>query len=208
MNKKKQRPLAILKNGILDENPAFRLLLGMCPTLAITTAAVNGIGMGLAATFVLVGSNVIVSLLRNFIPPKVRIPAFVVIIATFVTIVQLVLKAFVPALDKALGLYIPLIVVNCIIIARSEAFAYKNSVGASLIDGIAMGAGFTIALVIIASIREILGNGSIFGASLFGENFAPALGMISPSGGFITLGLVIALINKISSVRQKKKGAH
>lgn len=208
MNKKKTKPLAILKNGILDENPTFRLLLGMCPTLAITTAAINGIGMGLAATFVLVGSNVAVSLLRNFIPPKVRIPAFVVIIAAFVTIVQLVLKAFVPALDKALGLYIPLIVVNCIIIARSEAFAYKNSVGASLIDGLAMGAGFTIALVIIASIREILGNGTIFGASLFGPNFAPALGMISPSGGFITLGLVIALINKIISTRQKKKGAH
>ena len=208
MKKQKTRPLAILKNGLINENPTFRLLLGMCPTLAITTAAINGIGMGLAATFVLVGSNVFVSLLRNFIPPKVRIPAFVVIIAAFVTIVQLVLKAFVPALDKALGLYIPLIVVNCIIIARSEAFAYKNSVGASLIDGIAMGAGFTIALVIIASIREILGNGTIFGASLFGDTFAPALGMISPSGGFITLGLTIALINKIVSMRQKKKGAH
>ncbi len=208
MNKKKNRPLAILRNGILDENPTFRLLLGMCPTLAITTAAINGIGMGLAATFVLVGSNVVVSLLRNFIPPKVRIPAFVVIIATFVTIVQLVLKAFVPALDKALGLYIPLIVVNCIIIARSEAFAYKNGVGASFLDGIAMGVGFTIALVIVASIREILGNGSIFGVSLFGDSFPAALGMVSPSGGFITLGLVIALINKIMSMRQKKKGAH
>ena len=207
MNKKKTRPLAILKNGILDENPIFRLLLGMCPTLAITTAAVNGIGMGLAATFVLVGSNVVVSLLRNFIPPKVRIPAFVVIIATFVTIVQLVLKAFIPALDKALGLYIPLIVVNCIIIARSEAFAYKNPVGASFLDGIAMGVGFTIALVIIASIREILGNGTIFGASLFGDTFLPALGMVSPSGGFITLGLVIGLINKLTTMKQKK-GAH
>lgn len=208
MNKKKTRPLAILKNGILDENPTFRLLLGMCPTLAITTAAVNGIGMGLAATFVLVGSNVFVSLLRNFIPPKVRIPAFVLIIATFVTIVQLVLKAYVPALDKSLGLYIPLIVVNCIIIARSEAFAYKNGVGASFLDGIAMGIGFTIALVIVASIREILGNGTIFGVSLFGERFPAAIGMVSPSGGFITLGLVIALINKIMSMRQKKKGAH
>lgn len=208
MKKHKTRPLAILKNGLLNENPTFRLLLGMCPTLAITTAAVNGIGMGLAATFVLVGANVFTSLLRNFIPPKVRIPAFVLIIAAFVTIVQLVLKAYVPALDKSLGIYIPLIVVNCIIIARAEAFAYKNSVGASLLDGIAMGVGFTIALVIIASIREILGNGTIFGTSLFGENFAPALGMISPSGGFITLGLVLALINKIVSMRQKKKGAH
>ncbi len=207
MNKHKTRPLAILKNGMLDENPTFRLLLGMCPTLAITTAAVNGIGMGLAATFVLVGSNVFVSLLRNFIPPKVRIPAFVLIIATFVTIVQLVLKAYVPALDKSLGLYIPLIVVNCIIIARSEAFAYKNPVGASFFDGIGVGIGFTVAIVLIASIREILGNGTIFGASLFGENFAPALGMISPSGGFITLGLLIGLINKLVSLRQKK-GAH
>ena len=168
MNKKKTRPLAILKNGLLDENPTFRLLLGMCPTLAITTAAINGIGMGLAATFVLVGSNVFVSLLRNFIPPKVRIPAFVVIIAAFVTIVQLVLKAFVPALDKALGLYIPLIVVNCIIIARAEAFAYKNTVGASFLDGIGIGIGFTVALILMASVREILGNGTVFGASLFG----------------------------------------
>jgi electron transport complex protein RnfE len=209
MNKKKTRPLAIMKNGIFDENPTFRLLLGMCPTLAITTAAVNGIGMGLAATFVLVGSNVFVSLLRNFIPPKVRIPAFVVIIAAFVTIVQLVLKAYVPALDKSLGLFIPLIVVNCIIIARSEAFAYKNTVGASFFDGIGSGIGFTIALILVASIREILGNGTIFGLSLFGENFAPALGMVSPAGGFITLGLLIGLINKIVSVRrQKKKGAH
>ncbi len=205
--KKKPSALAVLKNGVLDENPTFRLLLGMCPTLAITTAAINGIGMGLAATFVLVGSNVFVSLLRNFIPPKVRIPAFVVIIAAFVTIVQLVLKAFVPALDKALGIYIPLIVVNCIIIARSEAFAYKNGVGASFLDGIGMGVGFTIALVIVASIREILGNGTIFGAQLFGDNFLPAVGMVSPSGGFITLGLVIALINWIMA-RRKKKEVH
>lgn len=208
MNKPKTRPLAVLKNGMLDENPTFRLLLGMCPTLAITTAAVNGIGMGLAATFVLVGSNVFVSLLRNFIPPKVRIPAFVLIIAAFVTIVQLVLKAYVPALDKSLGLYIPLIVVNCIIIARAEAFAYKNTVWASLLDGIGIGAGFTVAIVLIASIREIFGNGTIFGAPLFGPNFAPALGMVSPSGGFITLGLLIGLINKLVSLRQKKKGAH
>ena len=207
MKKQKTRPLAVLKNGIFNENPTFRLLLGMCPTLAITTAAINGIGMGLAATFVLVGSNVVVSLLRNFIPPKVRIPAFVVIIAAFVTIVQLLLKAFVPALDKALGIYIPLIVVNCIIIARAEAFAYKNPVGASLLDGVGIGIGFTVALVIIASIREILGNGTIFGLLLFGDSFSPALGMVSASGGFITLGLLIGLINKLISLRQRK-GAH
>ncbi len=206
--KQRTKPLAVLNNGIFNENPTFRLLLGMCPTLAITTAAINGIGMGLAATFVLVGSNVFVSLLRNFIPSKVRIPAFVLIIAAFVTIVQLVLKAFVPALDKALGLYIPLIVVNCIIIARAEAFAYKNSVGASFLDGVGIGIGFTVALIIMAAIREVLGNGTIFGASLFGDNFSPMLGMVSPSGGFITLGLLIGLINKIVSNRQKKKGAH
>ena len=167
MNKKKTRPLAIMKNGIFDENPTFRLLLGMCPTLAITTAAVNGIGMGLAATFVLVGSNVFVSLLRNFIPPKVRIPAFVVIIAAFVTIVQLVLKAYVPALDKSLGLFIPLIVVTASSSRVPEAFATRirwrifrrHRQRHRLYDRAHM-----------AAIREIFGNGTIFGLSLFGEN--------------------------------------
>lgn len=196
--------MTIVKNGILTENPTFRLMLGMCPTLAVTTAAINGIGMGLAATFVLIGSNVVIAMLRSFIPSKVRIPAFVVIIAAFVTIVQLLLKAFVPALDKSLGIFIPLIVVNCIILGRAEAFASKNSVGASFLDGLGMGLGFTIALLIIASIREILGNGTIMGASLFGENFAPALMMVSAPGGFITLGLLLGLINKLAMNRQKK----
>ncbi len=205
--KHKTKPLSVLGNGLFNENPTFRLMLGMCPTLAITTAAVNGIGMGFAATFVLIGSNVVISMLRNFVPSKVRIPAFVVIIAAFVTIVQLLLKAFVPDLDKALGLYIPLIVVNCIILARAEAFAYKNTVWASFLDGLGMGLGFTGALIIMASIREIFGNGTIFGASLFGDNFAPALFMVSPSGGFITLGLLIGLINKLL-MNKKKKGAH
>lgn len=201
------KSMQILKNGIFDENPIFRLMLGMCPTLAVTTAAFNGIGMGLAATFVLVGSNVVIALLRNFIPPKIRIPAFIVVIATFVTIVQLLLKAYLPALDKSLGLFIPLIVVNCIILGRAEAFASKNTVGASLLDGIGMGIGFTVALFIIASLREIFGAGTFFGMSLFGIHFKPALIMIQSPGAFITLGLVLALINYISRKRKQKKGA-
>ena len=207
--KKKTRPMAILKNGIFDENPIFRLMLGMCPTLAVTTAAFNGIGMGLAATFVLVGSNVVISLLRNFIPPKIRIPAFIVVIATFVTVVQMLLKAFVPALDKSLGLFIPLIVVNCIILGRAEAFASKNTVGAALLDGVGMGLGFTVALLIIATLREVLGAGTFFGIALFGDAFQPVLMMIQPPGAFITLGLVLALINHISRKRKEKqaKGA-
>lgn len=200
----KTKPLAILKNGILDENPTLRLVLGMCPTLAITTAASNAIGMGLAATFVLVGSNVVVSALRKFIPDKVRIPAFVVIIAAFTTIVQLLMKAFVPALDEALGIFIPLIVVNCIILARAEAFASKNSVGASLFDGIGMGLGFTLALLVMATVREIIGNGSFFGIRLFGDNFPSMLIMVAAPGGFITLGLLLGLLNKLT---MKKKGA-
>lgn len=201
------KPMKILKNGIFDENPIFRLMLGMCPTLAVTTAAFNGIGMGLAATFVLVGSNVVIALLRNFIPPKIRIPAFIVVIATFVTIVQLLLKAYLPALDKSLGLFIPLIVVNCIILGRAEAFASKNTVGASLLDGIGMGIGFTLALFIIASLREIFGAGTFFGMSVFGPLYKPALIMIQSPGAFITLGLVLALINYISRKRREKKGA-
>jgi electron transport complex protein RnfE len=204
--KTKTKPLAIIKNGIFTENPTFRIMVGMCPTLAISIAVIDGIGMGLAATFVLVGSNVITSLLRNFIPDKVRIPAFVLIIATFVTIVQLLLKGFVPALDKSLGLYIPLIVVNCIIIARAEAFAYKNTVMASLFDGIGMGLGFTIALVILASVRELFGSGAYAGIKLFGEDFQ-AIGYLAiQPGGFITLGLLLGLINWLS-LRKQRKGA-
>lgn len=200
----KTQPLALLKNGILDENPILRLVLGMCPTLAVTTAASNGIGMGLAATFVLIGSNVVISLLRRFIPAKVRIPAFIVVIASFVTIVQLVLKAYVPALDKSLGLFIPLIVVNCIILARAESFASKNTVGASFFDGLGMGLGFTGALLVMAAIREVLGNGTFFGLSLFGAGFEPMLVMVAAPGGFITLGLLLGLLNKLT---MKKKGA-
>lgn len=198
------KPLAVFKNGIVNENPTFRLVLGMCPTLAVTTSAINGLAMGLAATFVLVGSNVVVSLLKNFIPSKVRIPAFVVIIATFVTVVQLIMQAFVPALYKALGIFIPLIVVNCIILARAEAFASKSSVGASAMDGLGMGAGFTLALILMASIRELIGNGTLFGAQIMGTGYEPMLIAILAPGGFLTLGFLIALVNKLTQMRKKE----
>lgn len=184
-------------NGIIDENPIFRLMLGMCPTLAVTTAAVNGIGMGLAATFVLVGSNLVVSLMKNLIPEKIRIPAFIVIIATFVTVVQLVMEATLPTLYEALGIFIPLIVVNCIILSRAEMFASKNKPLASVIDGLGMGLGFTIALTLLASFREILGNGTIFGMSIMGEAFEPALIFIMAPGGFIMLGFILAFLNSM-----------
>ncbi|NLB42074.1 MAG: electron transport complex subunit E [Clostridiales bacterium] len=194
----------ILMNGIVKENPTFRLVLGMCPTLAVSTAAINGIAMGLPVVFVLAASNFVISLLRNFIPDKVRIPAFVVIIAAFVTIVGMLMEAFVPALFDALGLYIPLIVVNCIILARAEAFASKNTPFQSLMDGVGMGLGFTIALTLLGTIREILGAGSIFGVSLFSQGFEPATIMILPPGAFFTLGLLLALLNKVDK-KQKNK---
>lgn len=197
----KGKAFKTLLNGIWEENPIFRLVLGTCPTLAVTTSAINGVGMGLATTFVLIGSNVVISLLRKIIPDKVRIPAYVTIIAGFVTVVQLLLKAYVPALDKSLGIYIPLIVVNCIILARAEAFAGKNSVGLSAMDGIGMGIGFTIALTVMASIREIVGTGAIFGINILGAAYSPALIAILPPGGFITFGLLIALMNKLKLVK-------
>jgi electron transport complex protein RnfE len=181
--------------GILYDNPIFIQLLGMCPTLAVTTSAVNGVGMGLATTAVLLGSNVVIAMIKKFIPAKIRIPAYVVVIATFVTVIGLLMKAFVPALDKALGLFIPLIVVNCIILARAEAFASKNSVLLSAVDGIGMGLGFTISLTILGSVREILGAGSIFGKAIFGASYQPALIMILPPGAFLALGCLLALYN-------------
>jgi len=197
----------IFKNGIIDENPTFRLVLGMCPTLAVSTSVTNALGMGAAATFVLIGSNIVISALRKFIPDKVRIPAYVVVIAAFVTIVQLLMQAFLPDLNASLGIYIPLIVVNCIIIGRAEAFASKNSVGYSALDGLAMGIGFTLAMVIIATVREILGNGTWMGMNLFGAGYDPAIIMILAPGGFLTLGLLLGLINKITSVLEKKAKA-
>ncbi|MDD3306576.1 MAG: electron transport complex subunit E [Acetobacterium sp.] len=184
-----------LTRGIIRENPIFVLLLGMCPTLAVTTSAVNGLGMGLATTAVLICSNVVISALRKVIPDNIRIPAFVVIIASFVTIVGMLMKAYLPALDASLGLFIPLIVVNCVILGRAEAFAFGNSVINSFADGLGMGIGFTMALTILGSIREILGAGMIFGFSLFGAAYEPVLLMILPPGAFLTLGLLIGLIN-------------
>lgn len=191
----------IIKNGIINENPTFTQVIGMCPTLAVTTSASNGLGMGLAATFVLTLSNVFISLLRKVTPANIRIPVFVIVIAAFTTIVGLLLKAFVPALDKSLGLFIPLIVVNCLILARAEAFASKNSPAASMFDGIGMGLGFTIALTILGVIREIFGNGTLFGMSLFGAGFQPALIMILPPGAFLLLGTLLAIKNKLSNAK-------
>ena len=186
-----------IKNGIIKENPTFIQLLGMCPTLAVTTSLANGIGMGLSVTFVLTLSNMLVSMLRKMIPQKIRIAAYVVIIATFVTVVDLILKAYIPALSQSLGLFIPLIVVNCIILARAEAFASKNGVMKSAADGIGMGLGFTIALSIISAIREILGNGTILGMSV--GITSPATIMLLPPGGFLTLGLLLGIINVIKN---------
>ncbi len=195
-------PLRLIKNGIINENPTFVLVLGLCPTLAVTSSVSNGIGMGLAATAVLMGSNIAVSAIRKFIPDEIRIPAFIVVIAGFVTVVQLLISAYAPALNKSLGIFIPLIVVNCIILARAEAFAFKNGVIESLFDGIGMGLGFTAALSIIGAIRELLGNGTILGATILPPSFyQPALLVILAPGGFITLGILMALFR----YRQLKK---
>ncbi len=202
----------IFTKGIIKENPVLRLVLGTCPTLAVTTAAFNGIGMGVAATLVLVCSNLVISLLRNVIPDKVRIPAFITIIAAFVSIVQMLVKAYLPAIDSALGIYLPLIVVNCIILARAEMFASKNSVLPSVLDGLGMGVGFTAALVLMGAIRELIGSGTI-GAGLLngGEGLAipflsqnPMIVMILPPGGFFVFGILVALSNKLAERMGKK----
>jgi len=198
---------SVFLNGILNDNPTFRLVLGTCPALATTTSAMNGLGMGAAATFVLIGSNVVISLLRNFIPNKVRIPAFIVVICTFVTMIQMLMQAYIPALYESLGLFIPLIVVNCIILARAEAFASKNGVLLSAADGLGMGLGFTGALFLMGAVREILGSGSIMGVSLFGASFEPALLFVLAPGGFITYGLLLGGINAIvKKLSEKKEG--
>ncbi len=184
--------LTHLKNGILDENPVFVLMLGLCPTLGVTSSLENGLGMGLATMFVLVCSNLVVSLLKSVVPPKIRIPIFIVIIASFVTIVDMSMNAYFQPLYLKLGLFIPLIVVNCVILGRAEAFASKNGLFASFIDGIAMGLGFTFALALLGGVREIFGNGSILNIALFPESFKPALIMILPPGAFFTLGLIVA----------------
>lgn len=192
-------------NGIIPENPTFRLVLGTCPTLAVTTSALNGLGMGAAATFVLVCSNIAISLLRKFIPDQVRIPAFIVVICTFVTMVQLLMQAFVPSLYESLGIFIPLIVVNCIILARAEAFASKNTPLASAADGLGMGVGFTLALTLMGSIRELIGSGSVFGFGVLGESYEPMILIVLASGGFLTFGLLLGIFNLIVKKIEKKK---
>lgn len=199
-----------LLRGLWEEIPLFRLVLGTCPTLAVTTSAVNGVGMGIATTFVLIASNIMISLLRKFIPDKVRIPAFIIVIASFVTITDLMMAAFTPELHHALGIFIPLIVVNCIILARAEAFASKYNVIRSAADGIGMGIGFSIALILLGTVREILGNGTWFDIpvitgtmELFGYEFQPLIVMVLPPGAFIGLGLLVAGMNKIEAMRKK-----
>jgi electron transport complex protein RnfE len=190
-----------LIRGIFKENPVFRLVLGICPTLAVTTSLANALGMGLAAAFVLLGSNVAISLLRGVIPAKVRIPAFIVIISTFVTIIDLMMAAFLPNLHSALGIFIPLIVVNCIIMGRAEAFASKAPVGPAIIDALGMGIGFTLALALIGSVRELLGNGTLLGFSVPGLDAMPAIILILPPGAFLTMGLLLGLFNFIAQKR-------
>jgi electron transport complex protein RnfE len=188
--------LKVFLNGFIKENPTFVLILGMCPTLATTSSALNGLSMGLATAFVLLGSNVVISLLKNIIPDKVRIPAYVVVIATFVTIVEMSMQAYLPALYESLGLFIPLIVVNCIVLGRAEAFAAKNNVLKSSLDGLGMGLGFFMALTMLGSIREILGTGKIFGFTLYPDKYGMLLFVLAP-GAFIALGYLIALMNKL-----------
>lgn len=190
--------IKIIKNGFVDENPTFVLLLGMCPTLATTTSAINGLSMGLATMFVLICSNFAISCIKNITPDEVRIPVFVVVIAAFVTILQMILQAYVPAVNKALGIYIPLIVVNCIILGRAEAYACKHDPLSSIFDGVGIGFGFTFALTLLGTIREILGAGSAFGFVFIPEKFNTLL-FILPPGAFLTLGFVIAIVNKIKN---------
>jgi electron transport complex protein RnfE len=190
------------RKGLWRENAVFRLLLGLCPALAVTTSAENGLGMGLATTFVLVCSNIVVSLLRKVIPPKVRIPSFIVVIASFVTVVQLCMEAYFYDLYKALGIFIPLIVVNCLILGRAEAFASKNRLVPAVVDGVGMGLGFTLALFVLGAVRELFGSGTLLGYSVFGDAYQPLLLMILPPGAFIAMGLLLAGMNLFDARKQ------
>ncbi len=194
-----------LKEGIIDNNPILVQLLGMCPTLAVSTSVVNAVGMGIATTSVLVFSNLLISLLRRFIPKQVRIAAFIIVISGFVTAVELIIKAYFPALDRSLGVFIPLIVVNCIILARAEMFASKHGPLPSVMDGLSMGLGFMFGLILLASIRELIGAGTLVGYPVLGENYQPALLFIMPPGAFITLGFLIAIMQKMKTIKIKKK---
>lgn len=186
--------IRIVTNGLVKENPSLRLVLGTCPTLAVTTVAMNGLGMGLAATFVLICSNIVISALRKVIPDKVRLPAFITVIATFVTVLQMLVKAYLPSLDTALGIYLPRIVVNCIILGRAEMFASKHTVLDSALDGLGMGLGFTLTLVLMGCVRELLGAGTLFGVAVLGASFEPMTLFITPPGGFLVFGVLMALV--------------
>ena len=194
----------IFINGIISENPILVQLVGMCSVLAVSGTAMNSIAMSLAVITVLLGSNIVISLMRKVIPDKIRIPIFIVVIATFVTMVQMFIKAYAPAINQSLGIFIPLIVVNCLILARAEAFAYKNGVVASIVDALGQGLGYTLAIVVLGSLREILGSGSIFGISLFGDSFQPAGIFVAAPGAFILLGILTAIFNTL----MKKKATN
>jgi Na+-translocating ferredoxin:NAD+ oxidoreductase subunit E len=196
-----QSKWSVFTRGIIRENPVLVMLLGLCPTLAVTTSAFNGFGMGISATFVLICSNFVVSIAKDLIPNKIRIPCFIVIIASFVTLVDILLSAYLPDLHKQLGIFIPLIVVNCVILARAEAFASKTKFSLSMIDGLGMGIGFTLALVILGSVRELLGAGTIFGLTITAGTVLPVLIMIMPPGAFIALGFILATVKKIEARR-------
>jgi electron transport complex protein RnfE len=195
----KNSNLKVFLNGFINENPTFVLILGMCPTLATTSSAINGLSMGLATTFVLLGSNLVISLLKNIIPDNVRIPAYVVVIATFVSVVEMSMQAYLPALYDSLGIFIPLIVVNCIVLGRAEAFAAKNSVLKSSLDGLGMGLGFSMALTMLGVIREVLGTGKAFGFTLFPDQYGMLIFVLAP-GAFIALGYLIAVMSKLKKV--------
>jgi electron transport complex protein RnfE len=193
----KESGSTILVNGLIKENPVFVLIFGMCPTLATTTSALNGMSMGLATLFVLFGSNVVISILKNLIPDKIRITAYILVIATFVTIAELLIQAYFPAMSESLGIFIPLIVVNCLILGRAEAFAAKNTVLHSALDGIGMGLGFTFALTLLGAVRELLGTGKVFGSIIFPEHYGVIIFILAP-GAFIVLGYLIAFVRKVS----------
>jgi Na+-translocating ferredoxin:NAD+ oxidoreductase subunit E len=196
-----------IHNGIVKENPIFGQVLAMCPTLAVTTSTENGLGMGLASTAVLIGSNLVISLIRKFIPSKIRIPAYIVVIAAFVTLIQFLLQGFVPSLYKSLGIFIPLIVVNCVILGRAEAYASKNGPIASIWDAVGMGLGFTVALAILGAIRELLGTGMLMGVQVLPSSYQPAIIMILAPGAFFTLGIIMAYLNYRSLSAAKKNEA-
>lgn len=197
--------MKVFKNGLIDENPTFIQLLGMCPTLAVTTSLINAIGMGLSATFVLICSNLAISLIRKLIPSKIRIASYIVVIATFVSVIEMLLKAYLPSISGALGLFIPLIVVNCIILARAESFASKNTPIPSAVDGLGMGLGFTLGLSVLGTVREILGAGTILGIDIFMGHYNPAVMFILPPGAFLVLGCLLGLFNLIKSKRKEDR---